>query len=102
MDDLFSDFQEQRVDDDVNYGDILLEEDKEINQEEVWVVIDEYFRKKGLVGQQLDSFDEFIRTTIQELIDDLGEITVIPQNQYIPGVDVDQVRKCSIHMCNSL
>jgi len=97
MDDLFSDFQEgQRgVDDDVNYGDILLEEEKEINQEEVWVVIDEYFRKKGLVGQQLDSFDEFIRTTIQELIDDLGEIIVIPQNQYIPGVDVDQVRKQS-------
>ena len=49
MDDLFSDFQEgQRGvddDDDVNYGDILLEEEKEINQEEVWVVIDEYFRK---------------------------------------------------------
>lgn len=90
MDDLFSDFQEQRVDD-VNYGDILLEDEKEINQEEVWVVIDEYFRKKGLVGQQLDSFDEFIRTTIQELIDDLGEITVIPQNQFIPGVNVDQV-----------
>jgi DNA-directed RNA polymerase II subunit RPB2 len=66
-------------------------EDEEIVQEEVWTVIDEYFRKKGLVGQQLDSFDEFIRNTMQELVDDSGELKVTPENQYLPGQDIDQV-----------
>jgi DNA-directed RNA polymerase beta subunit len=42
----------------------------EINQEEVWFVIDKYFEEHGLVSQQLDSFDEFVSSTIQELIDD--------------------------------
>jgi DNA-directed RNA polymerase beta subunit len=64
----------------------------EITQEEVWLVIDEYFNKKGLVGQQLDSFDEFIKNTIQELVDDAGELSVTPENQYIPGQDLDQVK----------
>jgi DNA-directed RNA polymerase II subunit RPB2 len=69
-----------------------IEEEQEINQEEVWTVIDEYFRKKGLVGQQLDSFDEFIRTTIQETIDDAGEIVVVPENQFVHGVDLEKVQ----------
>ena len=33
-----------------------LEED--ISQEDAWVVISAYFSEKGLVRQQLDSFDE--------------------------------------------
>ena len=65
--------------------------DQEISQDEVWVIIDDYFRKKGLVGQQLDSFDEFIKTTIQDLIEDTGEVSVIPENQYNAGQDVEQV-----------
>lgn len=67
-------------------------DEEEITQEEVWLVIDEYFAKKGLVGQQLDSFDEFLKNTIQELVDDAGELSVTPENQYIPGQDTDQVR----------
>ena len=35
-------------------------EDEEIRQEDAWAVIGLYFREKGLVRQQLDSFDEFI------------------------------------------
>ena len=64
----------------------------EITQEDAWVVIDKYFKEKGLVGQQIDSFDEFVINTIQELIEDAGEITVTPENQYIPGQDSDLVR----------
>ena len=45
----------------------------------------------GLVGQQIDSFDEFIRYTIQELVYDTGEITMTPEDQYIIGQDVAQV-----------
>ena len=50
-----------------------------------------FFMLPGLVGQQIDSFDEFIRYTIQELVYDTGEITMTPEDQYIIGQDVAQV-----------
>lgn len=56
--------------------------DEEIQQQDAWDVINKYFDSKGLVGQQLDSFDEFIKNTIQETIDDNGEISVTSENQY--------------------
>ena len=43
------------------------------------------------MGQQIDSFDEFIRYTIQELVYDTGEITMTPEDQFIIGQDVAQV-----------
>lgn len=51
---------------------------KEITQEDAWIVIDCYFEENGLVKQQIDSFDEFISTTIGELIEDAGEIICTP------------------------
>ena len=63
-----------------------------ISMEDAWVVIDNYFKEKGLVGQQVDSFDEFLQNTIQELIDDAGEIIVTPENQFIPGQNLTMVR----------
>ena len=51
--------------------------DEEITQEDAWVIINKYFESKGLVRQQLDSFDEFLQNSIQELIDDAGEIKII-------------------------
>lgn len=64
--------------------------DNEIAQEHAWEVIDKYFKNKGLVSQQLESFDEFISTTIQEIVDDNGEISVTPENQYLSGEGVEQ------------
>ena len=52
------------------------EEDMSISQEESWTVITAYFAEKGLVRQQLDSFDEFIQNTMQELVDDAQEVNV--------------------------
>jgi DNA-directed RNA polymerase beta subunit len=69
----------------------LMEELVEITSEDAWVIIDKYFNEKGLVRQQTDSFDEFIINTIQELIDDSGEIVVTPENQYIPGQEAVMV-----------
>lgn len=43
-------------------------EDQEITPEDCWTVISSFFHKKGLVSQQVDSFDEFIHTSIQELV----------------------------------
>lgn len=39
-----------------------------ITPEDCWTVILAFFHEKGLVSQQLDSFDEFIESTIQELV----------------------------------
>lgn len=95
MDDLFEDRQGAM---DVDY------EDEEITQEDAWVVIGAYFAEKGLVGQQLDSFDEFINNMMQELVNDAGQITVTPENQFIPGEEVDQVTislytsSCQLHV----
>jgi DNA-directed RNA polymerase II subunit RPB2 len=46
-----------------------------------------YFEEKGLVRQQLDSFDEFIQNTMQELVDDSGDIRVSPEIQHMVGYD---------------
>lgn len=42
----------------------------EITQEDCWTVISSFFEQKGLVRQQLDSFDEFVQNTMQELVDE--------------------------------
>ena len=62
-----------------------LEGDQEVTQEDAWAVICAYFEEKGLVRQQLDSFDEFIQNTMQELVDDGRDIRITPESQYNPG-----------------
>ncbi|EME82668.1 uncharacterized protein MYCFIDRAFT_136855 [Pseudocercospora fijiensis CIRAD86] len=50
-----------------------------ITAEDCWSVIHSFFDSKGLVSQQLDSFDEFASTTMQEIVDETPAI-VIDQN----------------------
>lgn len=66
--------------------------DEEITQEDAWVIISKYFEEKGLVRQQIDSFDEFVNSMIQELVDDAGEVKVVPQDQF-NGQAIEMVRK---------
>ena len=42
----------------------------EMWQEACWIVISAYFDEKGLVRQQLDSFDEFIQMNVQRIVED--------------------------------
>ena len=57
---------------------------QEISQEDAWEVINCYFNEMGLVRQQLDSFDEFIQNTMQEIVDESMEIDVEPVSQHDP------------------
>lgn len=61
--------------DDDQYGD---DETGEITpdlwQEACWIVISSYFDEKGLVRQQLDSFDEFIQMSVQRIVEDSSVI----------------------------
>jgi DNA-directed RNA polymerase II subunit RPB2 len=63
------------------------QDQEEIQQEDAWAVIHSFFDEKGLVRQQLDSFDEFVSNTIQEIVDETPEIVVRPENQHAPGPD---------------
>jgi hypothetical protein len=91
MDDLFSNILNETTTSTMNYNhfnDVL---DEEITQEDAWVIINKYFETKGLVRQQLDSFDEFLQNSIQELIDDAGEVKIIPEDQFLSDKQVDKV-----------
>ncbi|KAI7983659.1 DNA-directed RNA polymerase II subunit RPB2 [Camellia lanceoleosa] len=67
---------------DPSYND---EDEDEITQEDAWAVISAYFEEKGLVRQQLDSFDEFIQYTMQEIVDESADIEIRPESQHNPG-----------------
>lgn len=49
-----------------------------------------FFEEKGLVGQQLDSFNEFVTNTIQEVVDESPEISVRPNEQHYGGDDTGE------------
>ncbi|KAI8374826.1 DNA-directed RNA polymerase II subunit RPB2 [Blakeslea trispora] len=51
-------------------------EDEPITQEDCWTVISAFFEEKGLVRQQLDSFDEFVQNTMQELVDENSNLVL--------------------------
>ena len=55
-----------------------------------------YFEEKGLVRQQLDSFDEFIQNTMQELVDDSGDIRVSPEMQHMVGYDDEEAEEVAL------
>ncbi|KAM0681559.1 DNA-dependent RNA polymerase II [Glugoides intestinalis] len=62
---------------------------EEIQPEDAWTVISSYFEQKGLVRQQLDSFDQFVRVKMQEVVDESPQIIV----QSIPTAGSSAIRK---------
>jgi len=57
----------------------------EIWQEACWIVISAYFEEKGLVRQQLDSFDEFIQMNVQRIVEDAPQIDLQGEAQHAAG-----------------
>eukprot|EP00919_Chromeraceae_sp_WS-2016_P004171 GHVR01009985.1.p1 GENE.GHVR01009985.1~~GHVR01009985.1.p1 ORF type:complete len:586 (+),score=143.42 GHVR01009985.1:71-1828(+) len=53
-----------------------------IDQEDSWEVISSYFREKGLVHQQIGSFNDFMYHKMQEIVDQHPPIDIIQQPQY--------------------
>uniref|UniRef100_A0AAQ6AFA6 DNA-directed RNA polymerase subunit beta n=1 Tax=Amphiprion ocellaris TaxID=80972 RepID=A0AAQ6AFA6_AMPOC len=54
-------------------------------QEACWIVISSYFDEKGLVRQQLDSFDEFIQMSVQRIVEDAPPIDLQAEAQHTSG-----------------
>lgn len=71
------------------------EDDEPITQEDCWTVISSFFEDKGLVRQQLDSFDEFIQNTMQELVDENSDMILQTTNQH-SGADGDVTVRFSL------
>ncbi|TEB38911.1 DNA-dependent RNA polymerase II second largest subunit [Coprinellus micaceus] len=88
--------QEHYSYDDPNYG---MDDDSgdfaEITQEDCWTVITSFFDQKGLVRQQLDSFDEFVQNTMQELVDENADLILDQADQHT-GHDTDMTRRYEI------
>lgn len=62
------DFDVKVPNEEVIFDDDDLDEDGDngpITEEDAWTVISSHFRERGLVGQQLDSFDVFMTNTMQ-------------------------------------
>ena len=55
----------------------------EIQKEDIHNLLQNFFKEKGLVRQHLDSYNEFIDHGLQEVVDEIGDISVeIPENPY--------------------
>lgn len=82
---MYDDFfdQEERPSQTQTSHEPVVEDDEElISQEDTWIVIRSFFKNKGLVRQQLDSFDDFITLTIPEIISEQGKIELKGNQQY--------------------
>ncbi|WVF68942.1 hypothetical protein IAT40_003716 [Kwoniella sp. CBS 6097] len=84
----------ENEDGDVKY-DVDEEEEEPISQEDYWTVINAFFDEKGLVRQQLESYNEFIENTMQEIVDDHSRLTLDQFTQYT-GVAGDETRRYEI------
>lgn len=68
------------------------DEDDTITQEDCWTVISSFFEQKGLVRQQLDSFDEFVQNTMQELVDENADL-ILDQAAQHSGHEGDNISR---------
>lgn len=69
------------------------EDDSTITAEDCWIVISSFFDTKGLVSQQLDSYDEFTRNAIQDIVRDNGQVILEQHTPYNPDEDVNPIIK---------
>lgn len=61
-------------------------------QEGCWTVISSYFEEKGLVRQQLDSFDEFIQMSVQRIVEESPAIELQSEVTYTEAEIEEPVR----------
>ena len=74
---------------DVGYGEEIT---RDLWQEACWIVISSYFDEKGLVRQQLDSFDEFIQMSVQRIVEDSPEIDLQAESLHMTADTETPVR----------
>uniref|UniRef100_A0A0N5BX22 DNA-directed RNA polymerase subunit beta n=1 Tax=Strongyloides papillosus TaxID=174720 RepID=A0A0N5BX22_STREA len=66
-------------------------------QEACWEVIASYFDERGLVRQQLDSFDEFIQMSVQKIIEETPPIELQTELQH-HSMELETATKFSVKL----
>jgi DNA-directed RNA polymerase II subunit RPB2 len=64
------------------------EEEQNITSEDCFKVIGSFFESKGLVSMQIESFNEFMRSTMQDLVNEQKSVTLdqmVPQDEDDPN-----------------
>lgn len=59
---------------------------------DMWLVVRAFFMEKGLVRQQLDSFDQFVSSTVLDVLEEAPVMSLKPSPQYGPGVSASEQR----------
>jgi DNA-directed RNA polymerase II subunit RPB2 len=54
----------------------ILDPNGPITTDDAWTVIKAYFSQHGLVKQQIDSFDRFLKINVQDIVLESGEIQI--------------------------
>ena len=62
-----------------------------LTQDDFWPVITAFFEEKKLVRQQLDSFDRFVSTTMQSIVEDESTLEMVTEAQFTGAADDVQV-----------
>ncbi|KAF8756235.1 DNA-directed RNA polymerase subunit beta' [Rhizoctonia solani] len=86
------DYEDYRDQDQADYD---VDDYDEITQEDCWTIITSFFDEKGLVRQQLDSFDEFVQNTMQELVDERADL-ILDQSDQHTGAENDATKRYEI------
>ena len=63
----------------------------------IFVFFSSYFDEKGLVRQQLDSFDEFIQMSVQRIVEDTPPLELQAEAQYD---DSDTPVRYNVYPCS--
>lgn len=81
-----------------DFPDDLEESPEYIEDKQLWEVIDAFFKERGLVSQQIDSYNEFVTSTLKEIIQDHSQI-ILDQNSPQDVDDQDPVvkRRWEVH-----
>lgn len=66
--------------------------DDPLSEDDVWRVIESFFRAKGLVHHQVDSFNHFL-ANIPRLVRSLKDVTPSQESQYDPGAPQNEHNK---------
>jgi DNA-directed RNA polymerase II subunit RPB2 len=89
MTNLYPDYYQEGGDDGYYPYEEEGEDPDKLTQEDCWTVIASFFERRGLVRQQLDSFNEFINSGMQDIIEDSGDLN-LEQHEQHTGNETDQ------------
>lgn len=60
-----------------------------LTEDDLFTVIDKYFSEKGLVSQQKGSYDNFVRISVQQILDETKAISITMDAQGEDGIGAD-------------